>query len=565
MVKEKKITDVLIVGSGVAGLSLALRLAESVEVAVLAKSALSEGSSLYAQGGIAAVLNQTEDSFTSHMEDTIKAGAGLCHYDTVDFVVRHGPEAIRWLIDEGVSFSQEVDVTAGQAIPGKSSPARKYHLTREGGHSHRRIVHAADATGHAVETTLEHKVRHHPRISLYENHIAIDLITSRKLGWPGIDRCVGVYVLDKTSNRIHMFSAPFVALATGGACKVYLYTSNPDTSTGDGIAMAWRAGCRVANMEFMQFHPTCLYHPQAKSFLISEAVRGEGGRLLLPNGRAFMQEHDPRAELAPRDIVARAIDYEMKRGGLDYVYLDISHKPADFIMSHFPNIHERCREFGYDITREPIPIVPAAHYTCGGIMTDLHGRTDVNGLYAIGECAFTGLHGANRLASNSLLECLVFAQAAARDIQSKINAIPAGQGAVVPWDESRVTDADEQVIVSHNWDELRRFMWGYVGIVRTTKRLQRAQHRVALLSDEIREYYRNFKITNDLIELRNLVLVAELIIRSALARTESRGLHFSRDYPSLDTKRAPQDTVLTPSNFAGASMLPAWHEIYSKV
>ena len=564
MVKEKKITNVLIVGSGVAGLSLALRLAESTEVAVLAKSALSEGSSLYAQGGIAGVLNQAEDSFASHMEDTIKAGAGLCHYDTVDFVVRHGPAAIQWLIDQGVSFTQEAETTVQKENSDKDQPVRKHHLAREGGHSHRRIIHAADATGYAVETTLEHKVRHHPRISLYENHIAIDLITSSKLGWPGVDRCVGLYVLDKTTNRVHMFGARFIVMATGGASKVYLYTSNPDTSTGDGIAMAWRAGCRVANMEFMQFHPTCLYHPQAKSFLISEAVRGEGGRLLLPNGKAFMQEHDPRAELAPRDIVARAIDYEMKRGGLDYVYLDISHKPADFIISHFPNIYERCRQFGYDITREPIPIVPAAHYTCGGIMTDLNGHTDVTGLYAIGECAFTGLHGANRLASNSLLECLVFAQAAARDIQSKINSVSVGQGALAPWDESRVTDADEQVIVSHNWDELRRFMWSYVGIVRTTKRLQRAQHRVALLSDEIREYYSNFKITNDLIELRNLVLVAELIIRSALARTESRGLHFSRDYPDLDTKRAPQDTVLTPSNFAGASMLPAWLEAYSR-
>ncbi len=555
MVKEKKLARALIVGSGAAGLSVALRLAEHLEVTVMAKSALNEGSSLYAQGGIAAVLNQTEDSFMSHIEDTIQAGAGLCHNDTVNFVVRHGPEAVQWLLDQGVVFTQESGA-AGNNGDSSNNHFLKYHLTREGGHSHRRIIHAADATGYAVETTLEHKVRHHPRIHLYENHIAIDLITSGKLGWPGIDRCVGLYALDKTANIVQMFAADFIVLATGGASKVYLYTSNPDTSTGDGIAMAWRAGCRVANMEFMQFHPTCLYHPQAKSFLISEAVRGEGGRLLLPNGKAFMHEHDPRAELAPRDIVARAIDYEMKRGGLDYIYLDISHKPADFIVSHFPTIYQRCRQFGYDMTREPIPIVPAAHYTCGGIMTDLKGRTDVNGLYAIGECAFTGLHGANRLASNSLLECLVFGQAAAQDIQDKMTAVQAASNRLAPWDESRVTDADEQVVVSHNWDELRRFMWDYVGIVRTTKRLQRAQHRVALLTDEIREYYSNFKITNDLIELRNLVLVAELIIRSALARTESRGLHFSRDYPNLDTSRTPQDTILTPSNFAGAAIPP---------
>lgn len=555
--------DVLIVGGGLAGLSLALRLADHMEVVVLAKSALTEGSSLYAQGGIAAVLDQDEDSFLSHVEDTLRAGAGLCHEDTVKFVVQRGPESVRWLIDQGISFTQDstrkdeehAEGTAVMAEP----PAGKYHLAREGGHTHRRIIHVADATGRSVVTTLEEKVRRHPHIRLHENHIAIDLITSHKLGWPGENRCVGLYVLDKNTHNVEAFPAKFTVLATGGTAKVYLYSSNPDTSTGDGIAMAWRAGCRVANMEFIQFHPTCLYHPRAKSFLISEAVRGEGGRLLLPNGEPFMQRHDPRGELASRDIVARAIDYEMKRGGHDYVYLDISHKPADFILSHFPNIYERCREFGYDMTREPIPIVPAAHYTCGGIMTDLHGRTDMPSLYALGECAFTGLHGANRLASNSLLECLVFAESAACDIQNNFRYVPPSPGELPAWDESRVTDADEQVIVSHNWDELRRFMWDYVGIVRTTKRLERAQHRVNLLSDEIREYYSNFKISNDLLELRNLVLVAELIIRSALNRTESRGLHFSRDYPALQS-RPPHDTLLTPANFAGVSLSPglAW-------
>jgi L-aspartate oxidase len=528
-------SDVLIAGGGVAGLSLALRLADRARVTILSKAALTEGASLYAQGGVAAVLNGREDSFESHIQDTLDAGAGLCRRETVEFVVRHGPEAVRWLIDRGVPFSRETHPKGELA----------YHLTREGGHSHRRILHAADATGRAMETTLAALVRQHPNITLQENHIAIDLITSRKLGQPGANRCLGLYALDKATGRIHVFSARFLVLATGGACKVYLYTSNPDTSTGDGIAMAWRAGCRVANMEFIQFHPTCLYHPRAKSFLISEAVRGEGGRLLLPDGSPFMRAHDSRGELAPRDIVARAIDYEMKRRGLDYVHLDISHKPAAFIKSHFPTIYERCKQYGYDITREPIPVVPAAHYTCGGIMTDLAARTDLERLYAVGECAYTGLHGANRLASNSLLECLVFAQAAAEDILKALPDAEPPAADLPPWDESRVTDADEQVVVSHNWDELRRGMWDYVGIVRTTKRLQRAQHRVDLLKEEVREYYSNFKITNDLIELRNLLVVAELIIRSALARKESRGLHYTRDYPQA-LPGTPQETILSP-------------------
>lgn len=528
-------TNVLVVGGGAAGLSLALRLADRTPVTILSKSALTEGASLYAQGGVAAVLNRT-DSFESHVADTLAAGAGLCRRETVEYVVRRGPEVIRWLVEQGVDFTR---------VPG----SEEYHLTREGGHSHRRVIHAADASGRAIETTLEKKVRAHPHITVLEHHIAIDLVTRAKLGGQGENRVLGVYALDKTTGRVKCFSARFVVLATGGASKVYLYTSNPDTSTGDGIAMAWRAGCRVANMEFVQFHPTCLWHPRAKSFLISEAVRGEGGRLLLPDGRPFMHEHDPRGELAPRDIVARAIDYEMKRRGLDYVLLDISHKPAEFITSHFPTIYERCLRFGYDLTREPIPVVPAAHYTCGGIVTDLAGRTDLPGLYAIGECASTGLHGANRLASNSLLECLVFAAAAAEDIAAALPSAPAPVTELPEWDESRVTDADECVVVSHNWDELRRAMWDYVGIVRTVKRLERALHRVDLLREEIREYYSHFRVTNDLIELRNLVLVAELIIRSALARRESRGLHYLRDYPHTDPALA-FDTVLTPPRAA---------------
>ncbi len=531
-----RVCDVLIVGSGVAGLSLALRLADRANITVLAKAALNEGASLYAQGGIAAVLNGQDDTLAAHIEDTLEAGAGLCHRQAVEFAVERGPAAIRWLIEQGVPFTRE----RGE------EGALGYHLTREGGHRQRRVIHAADATGRATETTLEQRARSHPGIALREHHIAIDLITRQKLGLAGEDRCLGLYALDKTTGRVEMFSARFVVLATGGASKVYLYTSNPDTSTGDGIAMAWRAGCRVANMEFMQFHPTCLYHPRAKSFLISEAVRGEGGKLTLPDGTRFMGAHDPRGELAPRDIVARAIDYEMKRGGLDFVHLDISHKPAQFIEDHFPTIRARCREFGYDITREPIPVVPAAHYTCGGVVTDLSARTDLPALYAIGECAFTGLHGANRLASNSLLECLVFAEAAAMDIARELPTSGPAALSLPAWDESRVTDPDEQVVVSHNWDELRRAMWDYVGIVRTTKRMERAKHRVDMLREEIREYYSNFKVTNDLVELRNLVLVAELIIRSAMARKESRGLHFTRDYPAPDPRLAQQDTLLTP-------------------
>ena len=539
---EPRSADVLVVGGGLAGLSLALRVADAgLDTLVLTKQALTESSTLYAQGGIAAVLGR-DDSFRAHVEDTLTAGAGLCHRDTVEFVVGRGPACIDWLIARGVQFSRNVDVSEHEGA------YDEYHLTQEGGHSTRRVIHAADATGRAVEDTLEKQVRRHPRIMLLENHIAVDLITSAKLGVPGRNRCLGLYAHDLAENRVDTLSAGNVALASGGASKVYLYTSNPDTSTGDGIAMAWRAGCRVANMEFIQFHPTCLFHPHAKSFLISEAVRGEGGRLLLADGSRFMPEHDPRAELAPRDIVARAIDYEMKRGGYDCVYLDISHKPREFIVEHFPTIYRRCQEFGFDMSREPLPVVPAAHYTCGGVVVNLHGRTDLEGLYALGECTFTGLHGANRLASNSLLECLVFAEAVAEDIAGHERGTSTPRVPLPLWDESQVSDPDEQIVVAHNWEELRRLMWDYVGIVRTDKRLQRAQRRIDLLAEEIRDYYGNFKINSDLLELRNLVAVAELIVRSARTRRESRGLHYTLDCPDTDAAAA-RDTVLLPPGF----------------
>ena len=420
------------------------------------------------------------------------------------------------------------------------------HLTREGGHSRRRVVHAADASGRAIVDALSARMKEHPNISVLDGDIAVDVITAGKQRVTAGNRCLGAYALNRASGRVVTHAAGAVVLATGGASKTYLYTTNPDTSTGDGIAMAWRAGCRVANLEFVQFHPTCLFHPQAKTFLISEALRGEGGRLLLPNGRRFMPDHDPRAELASRDIVARAIDYEMKRGGFEFVYLDISHKPAEEIRRLFPNIAARCRDYGIDITRQPIPVVPAAHYTCGGVITDLDGVTDLQGLYAVGECAFTGLHGANRLASNSLLECAVFGAAAAEKIDHDLPSLVGAPVALPDWDESRVTDPDEQIVVSHNWDELRRFMWDYVGIVRTNKRLERARHRVTLLQNEIAEFYGNFRVTNDLIELRNLALVAELTIRSAQLRHESRGLHYNRDYPATLPDAEARDTVLAP-------------------
>jgi L-aspartate oxidase len=522
--------DVVVIGSGASGLSLALQLADHAKVAVLSKSALTEGATFYAQGGVSAVLDSC-DSIDSHIQDTLIAGAGLCKPEIVRFVVEQGRKSIQWLIDLGVSFTKDAG-TVGN-----------YHLHQEGGHSHRRIIHAEDATGRAIEMTLENRVRTHTNIELFEHHVAIDLITGQKAGL-SVDRCVGVYVYDIKNDAVIVFRARFVVLATGGAGKVYLYTSNPDTCTGDGIAMAWRAGCRIANMEFIQFHPTCLYHPSAKSFLISEALRGEGAKLLLANGERFMERFDKRAELAPRDIVARAIDHEMKRRGDDCVYLDFSHKSRDFITRLFPNIYKQCLDFGFDLAKQPVPVVPAAHYTCGGVVIDKHGQTDIPGLYAIGEVSCSGLHGANRMASNSLLECVVFAHATCLDIQQNLadTEIPPPLPA---WDESQVTDSDEEVVVSHNWDEIRRFMWDYVGIVRTTKRLQRALRRVNLLQAEIHEYYGNFRITSDLIDLRNLITVASLIIQSALLRKESRGLHYSLDYPVPDDNQAARDTVLT--------------------
>jgi len=522
--------DTLIIGSGLAGMALAIKLADHQKVGIITKRSLLDGASGQAQGGIAAVLSR-DDSLDAHIQDTLTAGAGLCNEATTRYVVEHGKAAIDWLIDQGVPFSRD------------SSSGMSYHLTREGGHSRRRIIHAADATGHAVQETLAALVLKHPNITVLENHLSIDLITGRKIGLPD-KRCYGAYALKNLSDEVITIAAQDTILATGGTGKVYLYTTNPDTATGDGIAMAWRAGCRVANMEFVQFHPTCLYHPHAKSFLISEAVRGEGGILKLPDGTRFMPWHDERAELAPRDVVARAIDFEMKKHGLDCVYLDISHQSVEFLQEHFPTIYARCLNLGINISKEPIPVVPAAHYTCGGVVADLHARTDVENLYAVGETAYSGLHGANRLASNSLLECLVFADAAVSDILGKpCRALPA----LPDWDESRVTDADEQIVIAHNWVELRHFMWDYVGIVRTNKRLQRAQHRIQLLQDEIHEYYSNFHVSSDLLELRNLVMNAELIVQSALSRHESRGLHFSKDYPEMLAQ--PRPTILTPANF----------------
>ena len=522
--------DVLIIGSGAAGLSLALSLPKTCKVAILSKDVITEGSTLYAQGGVSAVIDE-KDTNESHIQDTLNAGAGLCKEDIVKFTVSQGKASINWLEDAGVPFTYLDD-------------KQNLHLTREGGHSHRRVAHSDDASGKAIETTLVEQIRQRSNINVFEHHIAIDFITTRKLRLKD-NRCVGAYVLNIKKEKVKTFSAKFTIIATGGASKVYLYTSNPDGSSGDGIAMAWRAGCRIGNMEFMQFHPTCLYHPHAKSSLITEAVRGEGGKLRLPDGTRFMPHFDKRAELAPRDIVARAIDHEMKRLGIDSVFLDISHKPKDFIIKHFPNVYENCLKFGYDMAVEPIPVVPAAHYTCGGVMVDIHGQTDVENLYCIGEASFTGLHGANRMASNSLLECIVFGHAASKDISKKLTnhyPIPTTPA----WDESRVTHSDERVVINHNWDEIRRFMWDYVGIVRTTKRLQRAQHRIQLLLQEIDDYYSNFRITSDLIELRNLSIVAQLIIESALARPESRGLHYTLDYPETDPKLASVDTILDP-------------------
>ncbi|MCZ6709501.1 MAG: L-aspartate oxidase [Gammaproteobacteria bacterium] len=521
-------TDILVIGGGAAGLSAALHLAAHARVTVLCKGDAESASSHWAQGGIAAVTDPA-DSLHAHVQDTLTAGAGLCDTDVVKLTVHKAPEVIDQLGRWGVQFD---------------SDDNEFHLTREGGHSHRRILHVADATGKAITQTLTEQVLDHPNIELFTDRVAIDLINLSKFGRHP-NRCAGAYVLNRSTGHVEVFQARFVILATGGASKVYLYTSNPDSSTGDGIAMAWRAGCRIANMEFNQFHPTCLYHPHAKSFLISEAVRGEGGMLCLASGERFMQRFDSRGELAPRDIVARAIDHEMKRLGLDCVYLDISHRPRSFIEAHFPTIAQRCADFGIDIANEPIPVVPAAHYTCGGVLIDQNGASDVAGLYAIGEVSCSGLHGANRLASNSLLECLVFGQAAANEILRKLDE-PTLDVAIPQWDESQVTDSDEDVIIAHNWEELRRFMWDYVGIVRTDKRLQRAQRRIDMLKQEVHEYYSHYRVSNDLIELRNLIHVAELIVRSALARRESRGLHYTLDHPEMLSRC--DDTILFPGS-----------------
>ncbi|HGT5591204.1 TPA: L-aspartate oxidase [Escherichia coli] len=526
--------DVLIIGSGAAGLSLALRLADQHQVIVLSKGPVTEGSTFYAQGGIAAVFDET-DSIDSHVEDTLIAGAGICDRHAVEFVASNARSCAQWLIDQGVLFDTHI----------QPNGAESYHLTREGGHSHRRILHAADATGREVETTLVSKALNHPNIRVLERSNAVDLIVSDKIGLPGTRRVVGAWVWNRNKETVETCHAKAVVLATGGASKVYQYTTNPDISSGDGIAMAWRAGCRVANLEFNQFHPTALYHPQARNFLLTEALRGEGAYLKRPDGTRFMPDFDDRGELAPRDIVARAIDHEMKRLGADCMFLDISHKPADFIRQHFPMIYEKLLGLGIDLTQEPVPIVPAAHYTCGGVMVDDHGRTDVEGLYAIGEVSYTGLHGANRMASNSLLECLVYGWSAAEDI-TRCMPYAHGVSTLPPWDESRVENPDERVVIQHNWHELRLFMWDYVGIVRTTKRLERALRRITMLQQEIDEYYAHFRVSNNLLELRNLVQVAELIVRCAMMRKESRGLHFTLDYPELLTHSGP--SILSPGN-----------------
>jgi L-aspartate oxidase len=529
---------VVVVGAGLAGLTVALELAARRRVVMLAKRALTESATSWAQGGIVGVLG-ADDSIESHVRDTQDAGAGIVDEHAARFIAERSHAAVRWLVDAGVPFSPDPDGPLG------------LHLTREGGHAVRRIAHAADATGKAIHETLLQRAREHPNIELRERWMAVDLITSRHLKRNEPPACYGVYALNMDGGRVETLAASAVVLATGGVGKVYRYTSNPETATGDGIAMAWRAGCRVGNMEFIQFHPTCLYHPQERSFLITEALRGEGAYLTLPHtgveggvGTRFMAAHDERLELAPRDIVARAIDFEMKRHGLDHVWLDarpiVQDKGEAFLREHFPTIHARCLQLGIDIARQPIPVVPAAHYTCGGVVTDLEGRTDLPGLYAVGETTYTGLHGANRLASNSLLECVVLGSSCATAVLAQQTA---AEQALPPWDESQVEDADEQVVISHNWDELRLLMWNYVGIVRTTKRLERALHRIKMLREETLEYYAHFRVNRDLLELRNLVVCAELIVRSALRRHESRGLHYSRDFPNPLPVSFP--TVLT--------------------
>ena len=529
MAADSHTPDVLIIGSGAAGLTTALNLADHLRVTVLAKGGLNEGSTAWAQGGIAAVL-EPGDSFERHVEDTMIAGAGLNDRATVEFVVENAPAAIKRLVELGVPFNEDGD---------------SLHLTREGGHSHRRIVHVNDATGWAVQEALQRAAEAHPNITLVPDMVAIDLATGRhEERYSGSGHVHGVYAVNRRTGRVELFCARATVLATGGAGRTYLFSTAPRGATGDGIAMAWRAGARVSNMEFMQFHPTCLYHLEVKNFLVTEAVRGEGGHLKIPEtGHRFMPDFDPRAELAPRDVVARAIDHEIKRLGLDYVHLDISHLDPDFVRGHFPMIHEKLLGLGIDMTRQPIPVVPAQHYTCGGVVIDLDGRTDLPALYAAGEVSESGLHGANRLASNSLLECFVFGEAVAKHILANQGDLPPPPP-IRAWDESRVADSDEEVVIKQNWTEIRRFMWNYVGIVRTTKRLERAQHRIKLLTSEVEDYYGHFRVTPDLIELRNLLQTADLIVRSALHRKESRGLHYTLDYPEMLPEA--RDTVLVP-------------------
>ncbi len=527
-------SDVLVIGSGAAGMTLALQLDRKFSVSMLCKDEPMEGSTYYAQGGVAAVLGEY-DSISSHVTDTLDVGVGLCNPEIVAFTVKQSADIISWLVELGVNFDTKVDRDGSTA----------YHLTKEGGHSHRRVIHAADATGKEIALTLSEQLKSRRNVTLFPKYVAVDLITKDSLGLGGKD-CIGAYALNLTTKKVEIFRAKHVVIASGGASKVYQYTSNPDTASGDGIAMCWRAGCRVGNLEFNQFHPTCLFHPKAKSFLISESLRGEGAHLLLPSGERFMHKYDERKELAPRDIVARAIDHEMKKLGCNFVLLDISHKGDKFVKKHFPNIFSRCLELGIDITKEPMPIVPAAHYTCGGVVIDKNGKTDLPGLYAIGESSFSGLHGANRMASNSLLECMVFAKSAAKHIQNSPGSLPE-QLRIPAWDDTQVVSSDEEITVSHNWKELRALMWDYVGIVRTDKRLQRARRRIRLLQQEIEEHYSNYQISSDFLELRNLACVADLMVRCALQRRESRGLHFTLDYPEQSEEL--KDSILTPSSF----------------